>query len=271
MCSWPAPPPRAFHADLSQLLFSSYSDGANLAVDPSGAIYVSGAGPYASGLHKDASNYGSLNSVSLVKIDPADSPPVIVNSIGISTANQFPADLPQSFQPEIAPGELIEIVGQHLGPGATVRAQLDATGQLPFLVGATSVSFDGYSAPLLSVEDGLILCFAPFEITGTTQVTVTADGQKSNTVRIGVAPTAAYILSIANQDGSVSVAPLPVPVASISAYIDQSQVQPQFVAAAYGMIAGITQINVQVPIAAYTSNPVIVSIGQAFAQIYISQ
>ena len=292
-----------FNADLSQLLFSSYSDGANLAVDPSGAIYVSGAGPYASGLHKDASNYGSLNSVSLVKIDPADSPPVIVNSIGISTANQFPADLPQSFQPEIAPGELIEIVGQHLGPGATVRAQLDATGQLPFLVGATSVSFDGYSAPLLSVEDGLILCFAPFEITGTTQVTVTADGQKSNTVRIGVAPTAAYILSIANQDGSmnsadhpapqgsvltiyvtglgltsplsqdgsVSVAPLPVPVASISAYIDQSQVQPQFVAAAYGMIAGITQINVQVPIAAYTSNPVIVSIGQAFAQIYISQ
>ena len=40
--------------DVSQLLFSSYSDGANLAADPSGAIYVSGTSPYSGGLHKNS-------------------------------------------------------------------------------------------------------------------------------------------------------------------------------------------------------------------------
>ena len=78
-----------FNSDLSQLLFSSYSDGANLAQDrvPSGAIYVSGTSQYSGGLHKN-SGFGSGNTASLVKIDPAGTPPVIIDSIGISASNQ---------------------------------------------------------------------------------------------------------------------------------------------------------------------------------------
>jgi uncharacterized protein (TIGR03437 family) len=261
-------------ADFSQLLFSSISDGSNLAVDPTGAIYVSGT---------------SGSKASLVKIDPAGAPPVIISSIG-----------PMSY---IAPGELINIVGQNLGPSNTVMAQLDATGQLPFQVGATSVLFGNYLAPLISVQEGLIVCFTPFEITGSTELTVTVDGQKSNSVLVYVSPSAPYVLSIVNQDGhinsaahpapqgsvltfyitglgltsplsqdgSVSMPPLPVPAASVSAYINGNPAQPQFAAAAYGMVAGITQVNVQIPVATYPSNPVNVSIGQAPAQIYISQ
>lgn len=291
-----------FSSDLSQLLFSSYSDGANLAVDPSGAIYVSGFSQYSGGLHKNT-GYGSGNTASLVKIDPAGTPPVIVNSIGISTSNQTVAGSSAVYLiPQIAPGELIGITGQHLGPTTTVMAQLDATGRLPFTVGATSVSFDGYIAPLISVQDGLIVCFAPFEITGSAEVTVTVDGQKSNSVRIAVASSAPYILSVINQDGSmnsadhpapqgsevtfyvtglgltfplsqdgsVSAPPLPIPLGSISASIGNNQVQPEFVAAAYGLVAGITQINVQVPVATYQP-PVYGVIDGAFAQIYIGQ
>ena len=291
-----------FNAGLSQLLFSSYSDGANLAEDPSGAIYVSGSSPYSGGLPKN-SGYGSGNTASLVKIDPAGTPPVIIDSIGVSMSNQTLAASSNGFVfPEIAPGELIGITGQHLGPTTTVMAQLDATGRLPFQVDSTSVSFDGYIAPLISVQDSLIVCFAPFEIANSAEVTVTVDGQKSNSVRVGVAESAPYILSIVNQDGtvnsadhpvaqgsevtfyvtglgltsplsqdgSVSAPPLPVPVAPASVYIDQTQVQTDFVAAAYGLVAGITQINVRVPVTTYQP-PVYASINGAIAEIFIGQ
>jgi uncharacterized protein (TIGR03437 family) len=291
-----------FNADLSQLLFSSYSDGANLAEDPIGAIYVSGSSPYSGGLKKN-SGYGAGNTASLVKIDPANTPAVIIDSIGISTSNQtVTSSLAVYLLPQIAPGELIAITGQNLGPSATVMAQLDATGRLPFQVDATSVSFDGYIAPLISVQDNLIVCFAPFEITGSAEVTVTVDGQKSNSVRVGVADSAPYILSIINQDGttnsadhpaaqgsevtfyvtglgltsplsqdgSVSAPPLPVPVTSINATIGNNQVQPDFVSAASGLVAGITQINVRVPVATY-QQPIYGDIDSAFAQIFIGE
>jgi uncharacterized protein (TIGR03437 family) len=286
-----------FSADLSQLLFSSFSDGANLAEDPSGAIYVSGTSPYPGGVHKD-SDGGT--TASLVKINPGASSPVIINSFG--PAPGVPAIQPP-FTFEIAPGELISIVGQNLGPGNTVMAQLDATGQLPYSVTGASVLFNGYSAPIISVQSGLIVCFTPFEISGLTAVSVTMNGQTSNSVRIGAVAGAPYILEVINQDGSlnsdshpapqgsvltfyvtglgltfplsqdgsVSAMPLPVPVASITAYLDGNQVQPQFVGAADGLIAGITQINVQIPVAAYSSNMVSVSLNQAAGPVYIVQ
>ena len=74
-----------------------------------------------------------------------------------------------------------------------------------------------------------------------------------------------------SQDGSVSAPPLPVPVASVSAYINETQLQPQFVAAAYGLVAGITQVNVQVPVATYSANPNSAFVGNASAAIYIGQ
>jgi uncharacterized protein (TIGR03437 family) len=272
-------------ADFSQLLFSSFADGSNLAIDPSGAIYVSGS---------------SGSKASLVKIDPAGTPPVIINSIEMNSTIQAPSP----FIPfQIAPGELINIVGQNLGPANTVMAQLDATGHLPYLVGATSVSFGEYSAPLISVQDNLIVCFSPFEISGSTQLTVKVDGQSSNSALVSVVPSAPYVLEIVNrdgsinsanhpapqgsvvtvyvtglgltsplsQDGSVSAPPLPVPVATVTVDINGNQLQPQFAGAADGMIAGLTQVNVQIPVATYSSNPVSAFINNALAQIYIGQ
>jgi uncharacterized protein (TIGR03437 family) len=286
-------------ADFSQLLFSSYSDGPNLAGDPTGNIYVAGSSQYSAGIEKN-SGYGSGTTASLVKINPAANPTVIVDSIGPQTNA---VAVPFFYSSTIAPGELITITGQNLGPTTTVMAQLDPTNHLPFTVGATSVSFGDYSAPLISVQAGLIVCFAPFEISGTTQVTVNVDGQSSNSVLVAVQPTAAYFLSAINQDGTVNSAahpapqgsvvtfyltglgltsplsqdgsvnapPLPVPASSVSVDIGGNQGQVQFAAAADGLIAGITQINVQIPVATYPSNPVYVVIGGAEGQIYVAQ
>ncbi len=291
-----------FNADASQLLFSSFSDGQNLAQDPTGAIYVAGSGD-------PISSAKSSNYASLVKINPTSTPPVVINSIGVSSANQTVSNPINPYPNAVAPGELIAIAGQHLGPSATVMAQLDQTGRLPFLVDGTSVAFNGYLAPIISVQDSLIVCFAPFEIAGPTDVTVTVDGQKSTAVRVAVLSTAPYILSIFNpdgtvnsannpapqgsvvtiyvtglgltsplsQDGSVSAPPLPMPVTPVGVTFNSNSnstsnsVQPQFVGAADGLVAGITQVNVQIPAGNYSSNPTMVNVNISEAQIYIGQ
>ena len=123
---------------------------------------------------------------------------------GIQPVNGFPpvAILPNSFGTAVAPGELLRITGRNLGPAAKVNGQMDSSGRLPFTVANSQVLFDGIPAPLISVQDTEIVCFAPFEISTASQVSVVAGSQKSNAVRVGVTNTAPHILSIANQDGT---------------------------------------------------------------------
>lgn len=293
-----------FNPDVSQLLFSSYSDGGYLAQDPSDAIYVAGSGQ---GIPPPPKTSAGTPDVSLAKIDPASTPPVIIQSIGPSTANESVTNLPGLPGVTVAPGELIAITGSNLGPSSTVNAQLDSDGLLPFQVAGASVSFNNFLAPLISVQANTIVCFAPFEINGPTQVTVTVNGQSSTPVRVPVAARAAYVLAIANQDGtlnsanhpaqqgsivtfyvtglgvtspasqdgSVSIPPLPAPAVPVDVQFglasNQANVQPQFEAAAYGLVAGITQLNVQIPLGTYPSNPAIASVAGASVQIYVGQ
>jgi uncharacterized protein (TIGR03437 family) len=92
---------------------------------------------------------------------------------------------------------------------------------------------------------------------------------QGSTVMIYV--TGLGLTSPLSQDGSVSAPPLPVPVTPVSASIGTNQVQPQFVAAAAGLVAGITQVNLPIPVAPYGSNPVNVYVNSALASIYISR
>jgi len=169
------------------------------------------------------------------------------------------------------------------------------------------VYFDGFPAPLISVQASSIKCFAPFEISASTEITVESNGQRSNSVLMGVSPSAPQILAIANQDGAansadhpaqpgafiavyvsglgetnppgddglVNVAPLPVPLVSVQVYLPAGfapGVSPQYVSAAPGLIAGITQINVQVPTGiATTGGMAPIGIGSATAALYVSQ
>jgi uncharacterized protein (TIGR03437 family) len=203
----------------------------------------------------------------------------------------------------VAPGELLAITGQHLGPATTLNAQLDAAGRLPFSLGATTVSFNGYVAPLLSVQDGLIVCIVPFEISGVTEVTVKVDGQSSEAVRVPASLTSPYILSVTNQDGTLNApdhpapqgsavviyatglglttplsqdgdvngAPLPVPVIAAYVTISGKPIPIQFAAAAYGLVAGITQLNVLVPVGTYAMNPSYITVNSGAAPIYIGK
>ena len=288
-----------FSPDASQLLFSSYSDGQYLAQDPSGAIYVSGSGI---GISSPPKNAPSTTDASLTKIDPNGTAAIIIDSVGPSATNQTVNNPINPFE-TFAPGELIQITGQNLGPSSTVIAQLDQTGQLPFAVSGTRVMFNDYFAPIISVQDSLIVCFVPFEISGMTNVTVTVNGQQSAPVRAAAVATAPYILIIVNQDGtvnspshpapqgstvvtyvtglgittplsqdgSVSYPPLAAPAASVSVSIGGNPVQPSAILAADGLVAGITQVNVTIPAGDYSLPPIYISIDGAQGQIYITQ
>ena len=278
--------------DASQLLFLSYADGPSLAVNSAG-VFLAGAS-------------GTL--VSAAKIDPLTTPAVHLDNVGPVVS--YPTLFVQPVIPGVAPGLLVQITGRNLGPATKVNGQLDSFNRLPFTVANTSVLFDGIPAPVLSVQASSILCFVPFEVGYTTQITVLAGGQKSNTVRAGVTAISPQILTVANQDGTVNsasnpakfgsvivlyvsglgettplsvdglvnTAPYSVPNFTVSAYLtgNSSSTTPQAVVSAPGLIAGITQVNVALPsslppgLSAGTKS-LSVSIVAAQAPVYVTQ
>ncbi|HEV8145021.1 MAG TPA: hypothetical protein VGP79_01495, partial [Bryobacteraceae bacterium] len=177
------------------------------------------------------------------------------------------------------------------------------TGRLPFILGDTLVTFDGIPAPLISIQDKLIVCFVPFEVAGTVEVAVSSGGQRSNGVRVSIVASAPQILSIVNQDGSlnsaehgakagdniaiyvsglgqtnppsvdglITTAPrLPVPIAPVRVFSSNAELKPTYVGAAPGMIAGITQVNVQVPSLTANSSPAItIAVNNANGVLYL--
>ncbi len=200
-------------ADGSQLLFSSGTDAASLALDTAGAAYLAGSTSVA-GSPKLMYVPGQAGSTAeLLKIDTAAAPPIVID--GITAVTGYPVTVPPPFISGIAPGQLLQITGRNLGPAMQINGQLDSTERLPVTLANTTVYFEEIPSPLISVNAMAIQCFAPFEITRTTNVTVESNGQKSNTFRFGVAISNPQILSIANQDGTLNSVAHPAPPGSV--------------------------------------------------------
>ncbi|HEY4364401.1 MAG TPA: SBBP repeat-containing protein [Bryobacteraceae bacterium] len=299
-----------FDPTASKLLFSSYTDANALTLDPSGVALIAGAGLSPS-IPKRPQSFGTGTSVVLQKIDPAMKPPVEIDVIGPLASYPSPTVYPSVAT--VAPGQLIQIAGHNLGPAAKVDAKFDATGRLEDIVSGVTVKFDGIPAPLISVQDGMIECFVPFEVAQYPQVTVTNNGQTSNSVRIYVGPQSPQMLSVFNQDGTpnsskqpakvgsviaiyvsglgvttppsldgfMSSYPLPVPAVPVTVYVSTGlgnnpqpggpspYVQPLYAGAAPGLIAGITQVNIQIPPGTYASNGATVGVNASYAPLYV--
>lgn len=255
-----------FSADLTQLLFSTdYNSLAGLALDSQGLAYVGGT----------TATYSAF----VDKIDPAPSA-LSIQSI----TNQGLPILAPFFS--VAPGEAIQILGANMGP-ATVTHGVISSGVLATSAAGVQVMFDGVAAPLLSVSAQQIGVMAPFELAGrsTTTVQVLYDGIKSNAVQVVVGPRDFEILAVLNQDFTLNSAANPAkpgavleiylagvgnsdppsqdgqvngpPLAAlpiniqIAWYAENSAVPNvlpvSFSGAAYGLAAGIFQINFQAP------------------------
>jgi uncharacterized protein (TIGR03437 family) len=128
--------------------------------------------------------------------DPVIRPPMLA-ALNAASLAQGPA----------APGEILVLFGDGLGPDTGIVATPDASGLLPTLVAGTEVRFDGIPAPLLYAQYGQINVQAPYAIAGNaaTHVEVFYQGKSAGAVDLGVAAANPALYPVAvNQDGSLN-------------------------------------------------------------------
>jgi uncharacterized protein (TIGR03437 family) len=124
----------------------------------------------------------------------------------------------------IAPGEIVTLFGNGLGPQQGIATQ--ATLRIPFPTQAANVevTFDRTPAPLLWVQDAQINVVAPWSLTPgqTTQVCVSYIGVKTNCLAWPVVETAPAVFTVdglyaaaLNQDGTINSADNPAVPGSI--------------------------------------------------------
>jgi uncharacterized protein (TIGR03437 family) len=184
-------------ADGSHPLYSTYlgTDAAlAVAVDTAGDIYIAG------------NDIGSL--------------PVVPGSFGWTGSGAFVARLAPDPLPggsvscvvnaashggrAIAPGEIVDIFGNGIGPAETVSASV-SSGRLATSLGGIEVLFNGVPAPLISVGRDQIRAVVPFE-TGPSDLAASGVANiqivsGSTTIQPATAPTAALAPGVFTLDG----------------------------------------------------------------------
>lgn len=143
--------------------------------------------------------------------------PPVVTAIVNAASNQPGA---------VAPGELVTIYGNGVGPTAPYFLTLTPSGSVATTAGDLTVTFDGIAAPITFANATQINVIVPYEIAGraTTTLVVKRTGGSSNPIQLQVANTAPAIFSLSqggsgqgailNQDNSINGSDHPAPKGS---------------------------------------------------------
>jgi uncharacterized protein (TIGR03437 family) len=123
----------------------------------------------------------------------------------------------------VAPGELVTLFGNRLGPQQGVATEATVSSPFPSQAGEVGVTFDGTPAPLLWVQDMQINLAVPWSVAGpNTEVCVSYNNVTTNCLTLPVAPAAPGVFTVdgthaaaLNQDGSVNSAANPAAPGSI--------------------------------------------------------
>jgi uncharacterized protein (TIGR03437 family) len=208
----------------------------------------------------------------------------------------------------LSPGEIVTLFGKGMGPATLTGATLNPLGAYDTSVGGTRVLFDGVPAPILYSRTDTVSAVVPYSTDGksTTAVGVEYQGQPSTAMQFSIAPSSPGIFELgssdwvlnqdgtinspanpaapgstvifyatgggqtnpAGVDGSLEAAPYPSPLAPASATIGGIKAAVAYAGAAPGFIAGLLQINVQIPVglAASPASPLVLTIGSASSQ-----
>jgi uncharacterized protein (TIGR03437 family) len=91
----------------------------------------------------------------------------------------------------IAPGEMLTLFGQGLGPAQSSYLQLDGAGKVSTLLAGTKVLFDNTPGPLTYTSSGQASVLAPYDLAGksTATITVQYQGLASPPMQFAVAPS----------------------------------------------------------------------------------
>jgi uncharacterized protein (TIGR03437 family) len=148
------------------------------------------------------------------RLGPAAGPPINLSCAGNAATLRLAA---------LAPGEIVSLFGNGLGPASPVSAQL-ANNRLPFNLAGTQVTFGGIPAPLLYSSDSQINAIVPWEIQGmsTADACVVYQSNSTNCMTMDVANAAPGIFqlpsgyaAVVNQDGAINGPLNPAPIGSI--------------------------------------------------------
>ena len=97
----------------------------------------------------------------------------------------------------ISPGEIVSIFGFSLGPVAGVSATL-VKGYIPTTLANSTITFNGYPAPILYTSAGQINAIVPYELAGASNASIEATfgSARSNSVTLPVVSSAPGIFSV---------------------------------------------------------------------------
>jgi uncharacterized protein (TIGR03437 family) len=185
-----------------------------------------------------------------------------------------------SYDTELAPGELAAVFGNNLGPSEGQVVPL-SNGQFPWQYGGVAITVNGYPAPLLYVSQTQTNFVVPFETSGqqSREVQVTYNGVVSDIYHASSAPADLGIFAIANADSSTNSSANPAkagsyvviygtgqgvsnppemdgvimggnlttPLLPVIAYLDGQPATVLYAGSAPGLVAGVLQINLQLP------------------------
>ncbi len=195
----------------------------------------------------------------------------------------------------VAPGLILSIFGFELGPTPAEGLTVGPNGRVTTELGGTRVFFDGIPAPLLYVSANQVNVVVPYGVRpgGTTRLQINFRGVETNTLTLPVAAASPGLFAVTNQDGSVNAAGNPAPSGSVlvlygtgegattPVVFDGSvanEVFPQpiqplnveiggrpatllYSGAAPGFVAGVFQVNVQIPDGLSGPQPLVVKSG----------
>jgi len=209
----------------------------------------------------------------------------------------------------VAPGEIVSIFGQNLGPQTLIAGSWDSHGNLGVGLAGMQVTFSGVPAPLLYASAFQMAAIVPYEVANANQtdVAISYDGTPSVVQTFNVAPSAPGIFTddssgsgqaaVLNQDFSLNSDANPAAqgsviavyatgggqtdppdttgraaqgaaqvTASVSATIGGQPALVLYAGHAPTEVAGVLQVNLQVPDGVTGDVPVVLTIGDATSQ-----
>ena len=201
----------------------------------------------------------------------------------------------------VAPGEIVSIFGENLGPVEGVALGYDPqTNQLSKTASGVSVTWNGIASPLYFVRQDQVNIQVPYELADMTEVrlTVNRNGRSSAEKSVGIVATRPGLYpAVWNEDGSINSAtnpatagsivilfatgqvltgpasatgapalgPYPEPLKPVDLQVGSARAEVLFRGQA-PFTTGVMQINARVPVGLSGAQPVKLTVGDAASQ-----
>lgn len=208
------------NASGSALAYSTYFGGSKneaataVALDAAGNAYITGVSssinfPRTMATYEPPDR-AEFSTAFLARFDLASRSSMSLGSV-ISAATYQPGTTGV-----VAPGQIVTLFGNELGPAQLTTLQLTADGRVDTALAGVRVFFDNTPAPLLYVSAKQLSAVVPYNvpINGRTTVQVDYQGQRSNPLVLWTAPAMVGVFTqnssgrgpgaIINQDGTIN-------------------------------------------------------------------